>query len=53
MTTHREKKNDQKRAHIFANIPDEVSLLAFGANDYSAGDVPKVPKAWELSASVR
>ena len=34
------------------NVPDHLLPLAFGTKACSAGDVPKVPKAWELSASV-
>ena len=36
----------------FSNVPDHLLPLAFGTKACSAGDVPKVPKAWELSASV-
>ena len=38
------------------NVPSDLSLLAFGIpparEAESAGGMPKVPKAWELSASV-
>ena len=34
-----------------ANVPDDLLPLAFGTKGCSAADVPKVPKAWELSAS--
>ena len=37
----------------WANVTDHLLPLAFGTKACSAGDVPKVPKAWELSASVR
>ena len=36
-----------------SNVPDHLLPLAFGSKACSAGDVPKVPKAWELGASVR
>jgi len=29
-----------------ANVPDYLLPLAFGTKACSAGDVPKVPKAW-------
>ena len=48
----RGKKLASQETPAKQNVPDEVSLLAFGTKDYSAGDMPKVPKAWELSASV-
>jgi hypothetical protein len=35
------------------NVPDDGSPLAFGAKGCYAADVQKVPKAWELGASVR
>jgi len=37
---------------FLSNVPDHLLPLAFGTKACSAGDVPKVPKAWELSASV-
>jgi len=44
--------NDAARFFIFvANVPDHLLPLAFVTKACSAGDVPKVPKAWELSAS--
>ncbi len=36
----------------FPNVPDHLLPLAFGTKACCAGDVPKVPKAWELGASV-
>jgi len=36
---------------LLANVPDHLLPLAFGTKACSAGDVPKVPKAWELGAS--
>jgi hypothetical protein len=40
-------------ARIFwQNVPDHLPPLAFGTKGCSAADVPKVPKAWWLSASV-
>jgi hypothetical protein len=35
------------------NVPDHLLPLAFGTKACSAGDVPKVPKAWELGQSAR
>jgi hypothetical protein len=32
--------------HIFANVPDHLLPLAFGADPAAAGCVTKVPKAW-------
>ena len=47
-------KNVIGRRHILsANVPDQVSLLAFGTKACSAGDVPKVPKGQGLAASAR
>jgi hypothetical protein len=41
-------------SHIFlANVPGQVSPLAFGADPVSAGSVTKVPKAWGLTAPAR
>jgi hypothetical protein len=37
----------------FANVPDDLLPLAFGTKACSAGDVPKVPKAWQLGPSAR
>ena len=34
-------------------VPDDLLPLAFGTKACSAGDVPKVPKAWELGPSAR
>ena len=46
--------DDFRVAHILsANVPDQVSLLAFGTKACSAGDVPKVPKGQGLAASAR
>ena len=36
---------------LFANVRDEVSLLASGTKACSAGDVPEVPKAQGLTPS--
>jgi hypothetical protein len=37
---------------LWTNVPDHLLPLAFGSKACAAGDVPKVPEAWELSASV-
>jgi hypothetical protein len=37
---------------LWTNVPDHLLPLAFGTKACAAGDVPKVPEAWELSASV-
>jgi hypothetical protein len=37
---------------LLPNVPDDLLPLAFGTKACFAGGVPKVPKAWELSASV-
>jgi len=37
----------------FPNVPGQVSPLAFGTKGCFAADVPKVPKAWGLTASAR
>ena len=42
----------EKVHDLNANVPDQVSLLAFGAKACLAGDVPKVPKGQGLTASV-
>ena len=39
--------------HSSANVPDDLLPLAFGTKACSAGDVPKVPKAWELGGPPR
>jgi hypothetical protein len=36
---------------FFPNVPNHLLPLAFGTKACAAGDVPKVPEAWELSAS--
>jgi len=41
-----------KRNFFLPNVPDHLPPLAFGTKGCSAADVPKVPKAWWLSASV-
>ena len=47
-------QNGDVRSDIFsANVPDDLLPLAFGTKACSAGDVPKVPKAWELGPSAR
>jgi len=35
------------------NVPGQVSPLAFGIRACSAGEMPKVPKAWGLTAPAR
>jgi hypothetical protein len=35
-----------------SSVPDDLLPLAFGATACSSAHVPKVPKAWWLSASV-
>ena len=37
---------------MFANVPGQVSPLAFGIRGCSAAEMPKVPKAWGLTAPV-
>ena len=37
---------------FWSNVPDQVSLLAFGTKACLAGDVPKVPQGQGLTASV-
>ena len=44
--------NRVKEDIFLANVPDHLLPPAFGTKGCSAADVPKVPKAWELSASV-
>jgi len=39
--------------YFLPNVPDHLLPLAFGTKACSAGDVPKVPKAWELGESAR
>ena len=39
-------KNRVKDDVFLANVPSDLSLLASGIRACSAGDVPKVPKAW-------
>jgi hypothetical protein len=46
------KKAVRRRFILFANVPDEVSLLASGTKACSAGDVPEVPQAQGLTPSV-
>jgi hypothetical protein len=47
-------KIDIGRRHIIkANVPGQVSPLAFGTKGCSAADVPKVPQAWGLAAPAR
>jgi hypothetical protein len=36
----------------YANVPDDLPPLAFGIRACSAGEMPKVPKAWWLGPSV-
>jgi len=38
---------------LFPNVPDDLLPLAFGTKACSAGDVTKVPQAWELGPSAR
>ena len=38
---------------MLANVPDDLLPLAFGTKACSAGDVQKVPKAWQLGPSAR
>ncbi|MFA7346102.1 MAG: hypothetical protein WC003_17530, partial [Terrimicrobiaceae bacterium] len=45
------KKRIIKQAHILLpNVRCHLPPLAFGTKACSAGDVPKVPKAWWLGA---
>ena len=37
----------------FANVRDDLPPLAFGIRACSAGEMPKVPKAWGLGRSLR
>ena len=46
-------KSFAKKSYYFANVPDDLPPPASGTKACFAGDVPKVLKAWELSASVR
>ena len=43
----------QGRLIYSANVPGQVSPLAFGADPAPAGSVTKVPKAWGLAAPAR
>jgi len=38
---------------FWPNVPDDLLPLAFGTKACFAGDVPKVPQAWELGPSAR
>jgi len=38
---------------LWANVRGEVSPLAFGIRACSAGEMPKVPKAWGLAPPPR
>ena len=45
-------KSFAKKSYYFANVPDHLLPLAFGARACAADEMPEVPKVWELSASV-
>ena len=49
----RQPASQWRSSYFLANVRDDLPPLAFGTKACSAGDVPKVPKAWWLGRSLR